>query len=62
MVTKAAYDRNVCETLHAQLDAISLRISVDPTTILQMLPYPNQLSRPWESEELPYEEDDEDEE
>ena len=39
MVTKAAYDRSVRETLRAQLDAISLRVGVDPTTILQMPPY-----------------------
>ena len=39
MATKAAYDRSVRETLHAQLDAISLRVGVDPSTVPQMPPY-----------------------
>ena len=59
MATKAAYDRSVGETLRAQLDAISLRFGVDPTTIPHMLPYPNQLSRPWDLEEPPYDKDEE---
>ena len=62
MATKAAYDQSVRETLRAQLDAISLRVGMDPTTILQMPPYPDQLSRPWEPEELLFEEDEEEEE
>ena len=61
MMTKAAYDRSVGETLSAKLDAISLRFGLDPTTTSQMPPLPNQLSRPWEPEVLPYEDEDEDE-
>ena len=64
MATKATCDWSTEETLHAQLDVVSLRVGMDPTTIPQMSPYPNQLSRLWELEEPPYEdeEDDEDEE
>ena len=39
MATKATYEQSVEETLHAQLDAISLRVSLDPTIIPQMLSY-----------------------
>ena len=59
MLTKAAYNRSVEETLCAQLDAISLRVGLHLTTIPQMSPYPDKLSRPWEAEESPYEDDDE---
>ena len=59
MVAKAAYDRSLGEALRAQLDAISLRVGVDPAVVPQMPPYPEQLSRPWESEEPPYDEDEE---
>ena len=58
MATKTAYDRSVGETLLAQLDAISLIVGVDSTTIPHMSPYPDQLSKPWEPEEPPYEEDE----
>ena len=61
MTIKVAYDRSVRETLCAQLDAINLRLGLDPTTIPQMPPYPDQLSRPWEPEEPPYEDDEDDE-
>ena len=50
MATKGAYDHSIGEALRAQLDAISLRVGVDPSIVLQMLPYPE----PWEP---PYEED-----
>ena len=60
MVAKAAYDRSVREALCSQLDTISLRVGVDPSAVPQVLPYPEQLSRPWEPEEPPYDEDDED--
>ena len=47
----------------AQLDAISLRVGMDPSVVPWMPPYPKQLSQPWELEEPPYnEEDGEDEE
>ena len=62
MATKAAYDRSVGEALRALLEAISLRVSMDSSVVPQMLPYPEQLSRPWELEEPPYEEDTEDDE
>ena len=52
MATKAAYDQSVGETLCAHLD--------DPTTIPQVPPYPDQLSKPWEPEESPYDEEDDD--
>ena len=58
MVTKVVYDQSVGEMLHAQLNAISLRVGLDPTTIPQMLPCPDQLSRPWEPEEPPYEDEE----
>ena len=59
MLIKADYDRSVGETLRAQLDAISRRVGLDPTTIPQMPPYLDQLSRPWEPEAPPYEDEDE---
>ena len=59
MVTKATYDKSAGETL---LDAISLRVGADPSTVPHMPPYLDQLSRPWEPEELPYEEEDEEDE
>ena len=62
MATKVTYDRSIGETLHAQLDTISLRLGEDPITIPHIPPYLDQLSRPWEPKEPPYEEDDEDEE
>ena len=60
MATKVTYDRSVGETLRAQLDAISLRVGLDPTTIQQMSPYPNQLSQLWELEEPPYKDEEDD--
>ena len=59
MATKAAYDRNIGEVLRVKLDAISLRVGVDPVAVPQMPPYPKQLNQPWEPEEPPYEEDEE---
>ena len=46
MVTKATYDYNVKKALWAQLDAISLRVGVDPSVVPKMLPYLEQLSFP----------------
>ena len=59
MLTKVAYDRNIGETLSAKFDAISLHVGLDPVTTPLMPSFPDQLSRPWESEAPPYEEDDE---
>ena len=59
MLTKVAYDRSVGVTLSVKLDAISLHVGLDPTTTPQMPPFPDQLSRPWKLEALPYKEDDE---
>ena len=44
----------------AQLNTIILRDGVDPVTMPEVPPYPNQLTRPWEPEEPPYEEKKED--
>ena len=62
MVAKAAYDRSIGEVLRTQLDAISLRVSMDPATVPQTPPYPEQLTRPWEPEEPPYDEEKEEDE
>ena len=59
MLTKAAYDRSIGETLSIKLYAISLSVGLDPTTMPQMPPFPDQLSQPWEPKAPPYEEDDE---
>ena len=59
MVAKVAYDRSIGEVFCPQLDAISLQVGVDPTTVPQMPPYPEQLTRPWEPEKPPYDEDEE---
>ena len=58
MLTKATYDRSVGETLSAKLDAINLRIGLDPNTTPQMPPYPSQFSQPWEPEALPYKDEE----
>ena len=60
MATKAGYNLSAGETLCAKVDAISLRVGVDPTTIPQMLPDPNLLSRPLEPEEPPYKDAEDD--
>ena len=44
LLQKVAYDRSVSETLNAMLDQISLRCSVDPTTIPLMPEFPEELS------------------
>ena len=62
MATKAAYDRSVREELRAQLEAISLKVGVDPSTAPRMPLYPEQLSRPRELEKPRYEEDDDEDE
>ena len=59
---KAAYDRSVSETLNTKLDQISLHYGVDPSTVLPMPDFPEELSRPWEPAEQPYKDDKDDEE
>ena len=59
LLQKVAYDRTVSETLNAKLDHISLCCSVDPSTVPPMLEFPEELSRPWEPAEQPYEDDEE---
>ena len=61
-MTKAAYEQSVGETLSAKLDAISLCIGLDPTIMPQMPPFLDQLSRPWEPEAPPYEDEAEEDE
>ena len=60
MVAKATYYRRMGEAMCPQLDAIILRDGVDPATMPEVPPYPDQLTRPWELEEPPYEEEEED--
>ena len=45
----------------ACLDALILRNGVDPATIPEVPAYPENLTRPWEPKEPPYEEDDDEE-
>ena len=59
MATKVAYDHSASKVLRAQVQAINLRVGMDPSPIPQMPSYLEQLSRPWEPEEPPHEEDDE---
>ena len=62
MVAKAAYDRSICEVMCARLDALILRNGVDPATMPEVPTYPENLTHPWELEELPYEEKEDDDE
>ena len=59
MAAKAAYDRSMGEAMCARLDALVMNSGVDPSTMPQMPTYPETLTRPWEPEEPPYEEEDE---
>ena len=60
MAAEAAYDRSMGEVLRTHLDAISMQVGVDPAVVPHMPPYPEQLTRPWEPEEPPYDEEKED--
>ena len=60
MLQNIAYDRSVSETLNAKLDQISLRCSVDPSTVPPMPEFLEELSRPWEPVEQPYDDDEDD--
>ena len=60
MLQKATYDQSVSETLSAKLIQISLCVSLDPIAMPPMPPFPDELTRAWTVEELPYEEEKED--
>ena len=60
MAAKAAYDRLVGEAMCAWVDAIILRDGVDPILMPEVPTYPENLTRPWEPEEPPYDEEEED--
>ena len=66
VAAKAAYDCSMGEAMCTRLDALIMRNGVDPTTMLEVPAYLENLTCPWEPEEPPYEEekddDDEDDE
>ena len=47
------------EAMCARLDALVVNNGVDLTTMPQMPVYPENLTRPWEPKEPPYEDDEE---
>ena len=47
LLHKAAYDRTLNKTLNAKLDQISLHCGVDPSTVLLMPDFPEELRRLW---------------
>ena len=59
MAAKATYDRHMGEAMCTRLDAIILRDGVDPAIMIEVPPYPENLTRSWELEELPYKEEEE---
>ena len=59
LLQKAAYDHSVSETLNTELDQINLRCGVNPSTVPGMPDFLEELSRPWEPVEKPYEDDKE---
>ena len=61
MAAKAAYDYRMGEVMYARLDALIMRDGVDPATMPEVPTYRENLTRPWELEEPPYEEEDEEE-
>ena len=62
MAVKAAYDRNMGETMCAHLNALILWNGVDPAMMPEVPTYPENLTRPWEPDEPPYDEEDEEDE
>ena len=58
MAAKAAYDRHIGEAMCVRLDAIILRNSVDLEIMPEVPPYPENLIKPWELEEPPYEKEE----
>ena len=61
MAAKAAYDCSIGEAMCVHLDALVLNSGVDPSSMPQVPTYPETLNRPWEPEEPPYEEEEDDE-
>ena len=59
MAAKAAYNRSMGEAICARLDAVVLNSGVDPASMPQVPIYPKNLTRPWEPEEPPYKDKDE---
>ena len=59
MAAKAAYDHSMGEAMCAGLDALMLNNGVDPTSMPQVPTYPENLTRPWEPDEPPYEDEEE---
>ena len=57
---KAAYNLSMGEAMCARLDALILNNGVDLTSMPQVPIYPENLTHPWEPEESPYEDEDED--
>ena len=62
MAAKATYDRRIGEAMCTRLDALILRDCVELATMPKVPTYPENLTRPWEPEEPPYEEEEEDDE
>ena len=62
MAAKAAYDLSMGEVMCARLDALVLTSGIDPASMPQVSTCPENLTRPWEPEEPPYEEEEEDDE
>ena len=62
MAAKAAYDRSMGEEMCAQLDALFLNSGVDLASMPQVPIYLEILTRPWEPEEPPYEDEEENDE
>ena len=58
MVAQAAYECNMGEAMCARLDALVLNSGVDPASMPQVPTYTENLTRPWEPEEPPYEEEE----
>ena len=61
MAAKAAYDCSIGEAMCFHLDALVLNSSVDPSSMPQVPTCPETLTRPWELEEPPYKEEEDDE-
>ena len=58
MAAKAAYDCSMGEAMCARLDALILRNGVDFAMIPEVTTYLENLTRPWNVEEPPYEEEE----
>ena len=60
MAAKATYDRLMGVALCTWLDAIIPQNVVDPVTMPEVSHYPEQLTKPWEPKDPPYDEEMED--